>query len=325
MPAADDKFDRKLAALNNLYSEDDRQTLTQSLNEYLLDKNNRVVARAAQIIEEKLLYELEPDLRHAYQRMLLNAVKKDANCIAKSATMRCVVALDCDDVDFYLSGLHYQQREPVWGGSVDTAIDVRCSSAMGLVSTNYSRVMIELLDLLNDPEANARAGAIRAIRYGVPYEAALVLRQKIMSGDSEPEVIGECFTALLQVEPEQSLALVSQYLQHDNEQLYELAALALGQSRLEDALKELQNAWKQTFAIHQARQRVLIRSAVQHRSEAAFEWLLSLLVTGDGQLADTIMELLSIYAHNSKLRQRVEGIVKQTGNGKHQELFTKYW
>ncbi len=317
--------DQKLAALSDLFDESDQQVLTVALKTYLADKHNRVLAKAAQLVEEKLLYELEPELKQAYQRMLPDAVKKDANCIAKSAIMHTLVTLDSDDVDFYLAGLRYQQQEPVWGGSVDTAVDIRCSSAMGLISTTYLRAMIELVGLLNDSEASARAGAIRAMRYGQPYEAALVLRQKIMQGDSEVEILGECFITLLQVEPQHSLPLISRYLEEDDEDLYELAALALGQSHLDDALLRLQEAWKETFSIHQRQRQVIIRAVVQHRSDEAFDWLLSILMTGDESLVNSIIEQLSLYKGNVKLKLRLKKLLVEIDDKGHLDVFEKHW
>ncbi len=326
--------EKKLARFNHVINGLDRAD-TDELSKVLLgylhsdhsdsSNNNRILSKIAVIAEENQLYTLVPDLKEAYQRMLADAVNKDANCTAKSAIMRCLVTLDCDDVDFWLAGLRYQQLEPTWGGTVDTAIDVRCSSAMGLVSTTYSRSMIELLHLLNDKEANARAGAIRAMRYGIPYEAALVLRQKIAQGDDEVEIIGECFIALLQVEPRQSLSLVSAYLHQDDEALYEMAALALGESHLDDAFNAIQQAWDDTFSIHQRQREVLIRATVQHRSDDAFDWLLSLLLYADETLSLMIIEPLSIYKSNQKLRKRVKEVLDENGDEIPLKSFYASW
>jgi len=91
--------------------------------------------------------------------------------MAKQAIARALVSLECQDVTFFLEGIRYQQLEPTWGGSSDSAIDVRCSCAMGLVATGYSRAVAELTALLQDREWRARAGAARAISCGNPREA----------------------------------------------------------------------------------------------------------------------------------------------------------
>jgi len=162
MPKPRKTIDDKLADLNELYHQSDDAIITLAIKKALLDRNNRVVAKAAEFCEEKLLYAHEADLLAAYQRFLKNAAKTDAHCTGKNAILRALVALDYNDVEFYQAGLAYKQMEPVWGGSIDTGIDIRCSSAMGLVSTSYSRALLELIKLLNDKELPARIGAIRA-------------------------------------------------------------------------------------------------------------------------------------------------------------------
>jgi len=185
--------EKKLEILSTIDSAVDRAVQSAILKPYLADKHFRVVCKAATLTGERALPDLTPDLLTAYGRFLEDPVKRDPNCMAKGAIARALVNLGCDDVDFYLAGIRYTQLEPVWGGSADTAIDVRCSCALGLVNTRYSRAIQELTTLLHDREARARAGAARAISCGSSREAEAVLRLKVLVGDAESEVIGECF------------------------------------------------------------------------------------------------------------------------------------
>lgn len=312
----------QLAALNKLYTHEDEQHVIEKIKEALSQKNNRIVAKAAKLCEEKLLYSLETELIKSYQSQLKQA---DKNCIAKSAIMRALVALDCHEVDFYLAGLRYVQNEPVWGGQNDTAVDIRCSSAMGLISTSYPRAMLELVNLLNDPEPNARIGAARAISYGLSYEAALVLRQKLFCGDKEPEVLGECMSSLLSVESEQSLPVITAYLNNDDDDLFELAALALGDSHQESALEALQHCWKTTFAIEEHRRRTLFKAITLHRSQTALDWLLEKIETNDAGLLEMGIELLAIHKHRTHVKDHMATIVETFGNRRHHALYREYW
>ncbi|MEZ5537071.1 MAG: hypothetical protein R3F02_15790 [Thiolinea sp.] len=314
--------EEQLAALNQLASLDDGQAITEAVRQALHSKSRRVIAKAAKICEEKLLYQLEDELIASYRRLLRG---KDPNCLAKSAIMRALVALDCHNVDFYLAGLRYVQPEPVWGGTADSAVDIRCSSAMGLVSTTYPRAMVELLTLLYDPEPNARVGAARAIRYGLRYEATLVFKQKLLCGDKEPEVLGECMSGLLTVDPESSMPFVAAYLDHDDDLLFELAALALGDSRQDEALEALQTAWGYTFAIHAERRRALFKAMTLHRSDAALEWLLGKLEEADAGLLETGIELLAVYKHKPVVKDRMGEVVAGSGNRRHHALYREYW
>ena len=61
------------------------------------------------------------------------------------------------------------------------------------------------LDTLNalDPDLD------RAIACGNPREAEVLLRFKVLVGDSEAEVVEECFTGLLTVAPQEWMRLVA--------------------------------------------------------------------------------------------------------------------
>ena len=76
--------------------------------------------------------------------------------------------------------------EPVWGGTADTAADVRGTCALGLVATGYPRALVAIAQLLYDAEPDTRVGAIRAAANGAPREAELLLRSKALAGDEEP-------------------------------------------------------------------------------------------------------------------------------------------
>jgi hypothetical protein len=290
----------------------------------LTDRHYSVVAKAARLAEDGLLYDLVPILQKEYPRFLERPAKVDPGCIAKKAIVRALLGLDCNDASFYIAGLGYRQPEPVWGGTVDTAVDVRCSCAMGLVASGHPRALVELAELLKDVDPSARAGAVRAVACGNPREAELLLRGKVLAGDEEAAVIGECFTALLSVEPDESIGFVARYLQHSDEELRELAALALGESRLPGALPHLEAAWTAVL-LSDGFRRALLRAAAAHRSEAAFDWLLSIAAEARNKVAVEIVEALAVYKHNSKLARRLETLVAERGDAALQEEFARCW
>ncbi len=315
-------IDEQLAALDALAG--DRKQKADALQQALAASHYRIVAKAARLAEDSLLYELVPQLLTTYPRFLVKPLKSDPSCFAKKALARALVALDCSDVDFYRLGLQYRQLEPVWGGTADTAVDVRASCAMGLVASGYSRALVEVTALLHDSDASGRIGAIRAIACGNPREAELLLRSKVLAGDPEPQVLGECFTGLLSVEPEESLGFVGAFLRHADEAVRELAALALGESRLEAALAPLQEAYGGVLVGDEFR-RALLRAAAAHRSEAAFDWLLAILGEGRLAVALDVVDVLAIYRHNVKLEERVAAAVAERGDPQLLEDFAKLW
>jgi hypothetical protein len=293
-----------LDSLNRFSPVAPRTEQLAALKSALADRHFLVVARAAVLSGERLLHELIPDLLAAYTRFLPDAVKRDPRCKAKSAIARALVTLEARDIGFYQAGIYYRQPEPVWGGRADTATDVRCTCAMGLAASGHLRAVAELAGMLNDPEADVRSGAARAISCGNPHEAEAVLRLKVSIGDTEPQVLGECFTALLAIAPEYSLPLVAAYLHEKDEALQELGALALGESRLPEALKLLREAWSDMITTEG--RGALIRAAALHRSEPAFEWLLEIIETGTPTLAAAAVAALSVYERNARLAEQVE-------------------
>lgn len=301
--SADAKAQSALAVLNVLSPVAPRAEQLAALKTALADRHFLVVARAAVLRGERLLHDLIPDLVSAYSRFLTDAVKRDPRCKAKSAIARTLVALEAQDIAFYQAGIGYRQLEPVWGGRADTATDLRCSCAMGLANSGHLRAVAELAGLLNDPEAPVRCGAARAISCGNPFEAEAVLRLKVHVGDTEPQVIGECFGALLAIAPEHSLPFVAAYLHEKDEALQEYAALALGESRRPEALQLLRDAWADIVTA--AGRGALIRAAALHRSEGAFAWLLEIIESGTPMLAAVAVEALSVYERNSKLLEQV--------------------
>jgi hypothetical protein len=317
-----DDVDADLAALEALPAE--RPARGAKLADALRARHYRVVAKAARLAEEGLWYELVPALLAAFPRFLDKPPKTDPNCLAKKAIVRALVALDCGDVEFYRRGLGLRQPEPVWGGTRDTAAEVRSFCAMGLVAGGYSRALVELTTLLHDAEPEARIGAVRAVACGNPREAELLLRAKALAGDAEPPVVGEALAGLLAVAPEDAVPFVAGYLKAADEAVRELAALALGESRLDAALAPLKEAWNDVLVSESVR-RALLRAAAAHRSEAAFAWLLALVADSRAALALEVIDALALYRHNAKLAERLEATLRERGDDALLARFGELW
>jgi hypothetical protein len=302
----------------------DAQDLPEQIRTALHDPHPLPVARAAELVGERLLYDLEPDLSAAFRRLLPLPHPKDPQCQAKGALARALVALDCQDADLFRTGIRLRQPEPVWGGSVDTAVDVRVSCALGLVNTRYPRALIDLVGLLADPEPRARVGAARAIACAEPLAAEALLRIKALTGDAEAEVVGECLVGLLQVEPEASPGFVAGFLEAADPALREQAALALGGSHLDLALDLLRARWDAEPLRGEA-QRPLLRGAVLHRSPAAFDWLVEVVARGDPRTGAWLVEELALYRANARLRERLSAAVATRGRPAVSAAWDRAW
>lgn len=290
----------------------DAEGVLVATRQALADRHPLLVARGAEIAGDRLIYALEADLIAAYARFLDQPVKRDPGCMAKGTIARALVALDCQDAEFFIAGIRYRQPEPVWGGSADTAVDLRTSCAIGLAATSHPRALIHLVDLLHDPEPHARAGAARAIACTQPLAAEAVLRSKALAGDPDPEVTGECLSALLQVASEDAIALVGGFLDAADTDVSALAALALGESHLEAALELLRGRWD-AEPFKRERHRMLLRAAALHRSELALDWLLDMVITGDRISAERVVTEIAAYRNSARARDALRAAVTERG------------
>ncbi len=111
---------------------------------------------------------------------------------------------------------------------------------------NYRDVLLLLVDLLADEEKPARVAAAQALGATGAAAAIPLLRFKVHAGDSEPEVIAECFNALIGMAPADSIPFVAGFLtppprQKGDDAIQEAATLALGESRRPEALAPLKD------------------------------------------------------------------------------------
>jgi hypothetical protein len=128
------------------------------------------------------------------------------------------------------------------------------------------------------------------------------LRLKALAGD-EPEVLGECFTALLRAEGAGSLAFVAPFLSSPDDAVAEAAALAVGESRLEGAFEVLHDAFERT--IGRSLRRTLLLAAALLRRENAVAFLLELVESGAEQTSADASAALAIYAQDPTIRERL--------------------
>ncbi len=318
----DNRLTERLAGLRAAVA--DGGATLETLRPALADPNYRLVAAAAGYAGDGLLYPLEPDLIAAFRRLANGPHTQDPQCTAKGAIARALVALDCANVEFFLAGIRLRQLEPAWGGSQDTALDCRVTCAMGLAATAYARALPELTRLLADPEPRVRAGVMDAIACCEPLAAESVLRTNAQCGDPEPEVTGACLLALLRLDAAPCAAFVGTFLDRGDPTLRELAALALGESRLPESLTELRTRWD-AEPYKGASEQVLLKGAALHRSEAAFDWLLSLVADGEHRIAERVLRDLTAYRGNERLRQRLAAALTARQDADLIALLARVW
>lgn len=266
-----------------------------------------VIASATKLIVRYRLTQLLPDLSSTFERLLTNGASRDPSCKAKWVIANTLYQLEQPDADLFLSGIRHVQPEPVWGKTVDTAPPLRSLCALGLVQANYHSVMIELADLLADKEHDARVGAARAIGYSQNPAGIPLLRFKVHIGDAEPQVLSECFISLLQLSADQAPIVVNA-LETGNEQIQELAALALGESRIPAAFAAIKSRWQRTRDA-ELRASFLLTIATL-RTDESIQFLTTQLEHGNLPDAKDALIALNIFRHTTEIWQQVDSIVQ---------------
>jgi len=297
-----DPVQSALAALDEipLHTAEGRKQIAKAL----ASKSNLVAAKAARVIGDAQWTELTDDLVAAFERFLKRGADLDKGCAALTAVARALYSLDYDGEELFLSGMRHAQMEPGWGGSSDTAAELRAICAMGLASTTWPGKLRELVDLLVDREWQARAGAVRAIAAIGSEAATLLLRFKALSGDKEPDVLADCFSGLLAVEGAEALPLVTSFAVARDREVREVAILALGASRRADAVDWLKERFAGVADL-ETRQCILLSLATS-RTEAAIEFLLGLIRDGSAQTSATAVSALEINRADQRMQEEVE-------------------
>lgn len=303
-----DPIEERLAHLAALRQEDDGDKVRSELEAALVQKRSGLlVAKAAELVAELGVDGLAEQMEGAFPRLLVDPLKRDKGCLAKTALAKALVELERPASEIFLAGVHYVQLEPVWGGSTDAASALRGWCAHGLVRMRHGEAMLEIAPLLVDPERPARIAAAEALGDSGQLAAEALLRLKIHSGDEEPEVVGECFTSLLRLEPERSLPFVGRFLADGDPAVAEGAALALGESRREEAIDLLQDRLEVT--VDADVRRALYLALALTRRERAIDLLVKEVESGPSGRAAQALRALALHRFDDGLRERLRELV----------------
>ncbi len=202
--------------------------------------------------------------------------------------------------------------EASFGPPVDEAAKLRAVSAQGLVRTRHPDALAEVTQLLVDREPAARIGAVRALAVNGGEAGILLLRLKVLTGDVEPAVLGECFAGLLEASPAKSVHFVAKYIDSEDGDIAQAAMLALGESRLPAAFEVLREKWARTIGM--PTKKILLASMAASKLDGAIAFLVSLIETESIPTATAAVEALSIYSRNERVKQSVSDAVMARRN-----------
>lgn len=306
-------FDAKLDRIRAL-ADAPAAVASAELKKLLTDPNGYLVGEAAKAAAKLELSALAPDLVAAFARLLAADVAADKGCHGKKAIVEALLAFDEGARDVYLAGLRYVQKEPAFGGSIDTASSLRGLCAHGLVRMNYPSAALEVAPLLMDPEPDTRAAAAGALASTGEEICAAILHIKVLAGDAEPDVLGDCYKGMLELAPRRYLPVVAAALAGGEE----IAAIALGESRLPEALPALKDALRS--ASGEMQDTVLLGLALL-RSEEANAYLLELVADAPEGRAAAAIGALGLHRHNEALAAEVRRAVEARGSRRLSRAF----
>jgi hypothetical protein len=306
---ARDRVQRRLEHLKEIRVAGPSDAIIKELRAALNDRVNVIVAKAAAIADEWQERTLLPDLLKNFERLFSKAAEADPQCSGKNAISKALKNLACADSGVFLRGLQHRQWESVWGGKTDTAAVLRGTCALALVQcTDLPRheTLVHLVDALTESEAGVRADAARAVEQMGGRDAALLLRLKARAGDKEARVTGQVLESVLQLEGAGGVSFVAGFLQEANEEVSEEAALALGVSRLSEAIAVLQAAWLKQAPSGGA---ALLRAISASRLDPAIDFLLEQVRTARLQAAEEALRALELHRDSEQIAKRVEEAV----------------
>ena len=314
-----DPTEEALNALSELRRNPSSPQFKRQLVSYLGHRSNLVIAKAAKTSGELRITELIPDLAAAFQRLMANPAKLDKGCAAATAIAGALYAMDYDSAEVYLKGVRHVQMEGSYGPPVDAAAQLRADSALGLIRTRHPDAVFEVVRLLADKETRVRAAAARALGSLVDETGELLLLLKALTGDSESDVLAECFSGMLGSGAERSLAFVAAQLDHKDEASAEAAALSLGGSRLPGAIEALREKWDRT--VHGPMRRVLLLALATARQDSALDFLLSIVAKGEPPIAAEVIQALGTYRNEERARKALEETVEKRADRQLRDAF----
>ena len=298
-----DRLKELLDGLTEARDDPTRADNTQRLRTALAHKNGLVVRAAAAIASEFELHDLGDLLSPAFARMMTDPVKRDPQCRAKELLVEAMGKLDHDDIEAYFQGLAHVQNEPVWSRKVeDTAAGLRGRCAIALMDAQVADAWLPVTLLLLDKFPAARAGAATAIgRSGRADIGVPVLRLKLAVGEPETAVLSAALRALLALQGAEALPFLQSYFRRAPAER-ETAILALGESRLEEALEPLRELCEHAVA---DTRRFGLMAIAMLRTEPAWSYLLDVIEHKPTPMAGDALRALAIYRYDQRVRTRV--------------------
>jgi HEAT repeat protein len=295
-------FDDKLDRIHAL-RESTAELAAPELARLLADPNAYLVGEAAKVALELEARLLVPEIARAFERLLGEPASVDKGCLAKKRLLQTLIGFDADCRGVYYAGLKHEQLEWAMGKSVDTASVIRALSAHALVRMEVPGAALDVTPLLFDLEPEARLGAAEALANTGEELAAALLHAKVLAGDKEADVLGACYKGMLALAPRRYLPVVAAALEAGTD----TAALALGESRLPEALGALKKALES--GDRDIQDSVFLGIALL-RTEEANDFLLEVVADAPEGRAASALGAIALHRHDARVAARARAAAR---------------
>lgn len=307
-------FDDKLARFKALDDAPDGQVVAE-LRKLLGEDNAFFIGEAAKLAKTRELRDLEKDLVAALRRLLTGKIS-DRGCIAKQNVLTALVTFDAHVPDVYLLGLHYIQWDHSFGPPEETGSVVRGLCAHALVRIDHPTAIFDVAPLLFDDKPEVRIAAAEALVATGDRTCAAVLHVRLLAGENKPDALEALYRCLLAIDCKRYLPIVAKGLANDEE----AAALALGGSRLPEALTILQDALR--TALGELEGTILLSMALL-RTEEATAYLMELVEEAHEGRAIKAIDALGLHRHDSRMAEKLALVVKNRKSKKLTTIFAE--
>lgn len=271
--------------------------------------SSTVVARAAGLVAERRLHDLEAAVQGSLVRLLDRDRHADPGCTAKLALAEALDLLEGLDPTPFERGVRLRQPEPAWGGPEDSAKGLRARCGYALARLYGFEALPILADLLADEAPAVRREAARAVAHAGGSGAVALLKHKVHVGDADaqeaPDIVGEALAALGELDPAAAVEVARVRLERSARELtptFDRAAtvdvavaLVLGELRLPEAVPLLA-AWAGALRDPRDLEAAVTAVAVS-RCEEARDWLLEQCARGPAELAEPAARALGLYRY----------------------------
>jgi HEAT repeat protein len=285
------------------------------------------VAAAAEIVGRHRLVRHLPRLLVAWPRMVVRGEKRDPGCCGKASLIRTLEDLGHLDVELLDAACSLVQREPVWGGSVDTADEVRALAALAAVHLGHPEALERVAERLVDPSPKVRAAAATAAGDSGAHAGALMLRLLVRSATAErerdasardgpareahPDVLAAAVSGLGHLDSRGVVDLARGLLASADAEVRSAVGLALAETRAPGALGVL-IGWFEGAALGDERAASLVALAVL-RDRAGWDRLVELIDDGPIDDAARAIAALGVFRGDATLAAAVRAAAAGRG------------